>query len=128
MFTLIKNANPLLVQGQVSKDGAAKLAAFFAEIDTVLAIKPSPMIAASGKITVTSQVRGNATVMPDESLDTEKRLEAEVQAKIEARLKARAEKDFARADAIRRELLDMGIVLEDTKDGVRWKKAGPPKA
>jgi cysteinyl-tRNA synthetase len=128
VFTLIKNANPLLVQGQVSKDGAAKLAAFFAEIDRVLAIKPSPVISASGKITTTSQVRGNATIIPGESLDIEKRLEAEVQAKIEARLKARADKDFARADAIRRELLDMGIVLEDTKDGVRWKKAGPPKA
>ena len=128
VFTLIKNANPLLVQGEVSKDGAAKLAAFFTEIDAVLAIKPSPTIAASGKITVTRQVRGNASVTPGESLDIEKRLEAEVQAKIEARLKARAEKDFARADAIRRELLDMGIILEDTKDGVRWKKAGPPKA
>ena len=65
---------------------------------------------------------------PGDPARYEKRLEAEVQAKIEARLKARAEKDFARADAIRRELLDMGIVLEDTKDGVRWKKAGPPKA
>jgi cysteinyl-tRNA synthetase len=128
VFTLIKNANPLLVQGQVSKDGAAKLAAFFAEIDRVLAIKPTPIISASGKITATSQVRGNATIIPGESLDIERRLEAEVQAKIEARLKARAEKDFARADAIRRELLDMGIVLEDTKDGVRWKKAVPPKA
>ena len=128
VFTLIKNANPLLVQGEISKDGAAKLAAFFTEIDAVLAIKPSPTVAASGKITVTRQVRGNASVTPGEFSDVEKRLEAEVQAKIEARLKARAEKDFARADAIRRELLDMGIILEDTKDGVRWKKAGPPKA
>jgi cysteinyl-tRNA synthetase len=40
---------------------------------------------------------------------------------IQLREKARDEKDFALADAIRRELLDQGILLEDTKDGVRWK-------
>jgi cysteinyl-tRNA synthetase len=44
--------------------------------------------------------------------------------KIDARQKARAAKDFRRADQIRKELLEAGIVLEDTKDGVRWKKAG----
>ena len=54
-------------------------------------------------------------------------LEAWIREKIETRQKARAGKDFQRADEIRRELLEAGIVLEDTKDGVRWKKAGPAK-
>ncbi|MGZ5497901.1 MAG: CysS/YqeB C-terminal domain-containing protein, partial [Candidatus Aminicenantales bacterium] len=127
VFTLIKNINPLLARGEVLKGEAAKVAAFFAEIDTVLAIKPSPTIAGSGKIQGTSQFRGTPGVMPGESSDPEKRLEAEVQAKIEARQEARAAKDFATADAIRQELLAVGIVLEDTKDGVRWKRLGPPK-
>ena len=35
--------------------------------------------------------------------------------------------DDKQADAIRRELLAIGIILEDAKDGVRWKKAGPAK-
>jgi len=127
VFTWIKNVNPLLARGEVSKEEAAKVAAFFAEIDTVLAIKPSPTIAGSGKIQGTSPFRGTPGVMPGESSDPEKRLEAEVQAKIETRQEARAAKDFATADAIRQELLAMGIVLEDAKDGVRWKKLGPPK-
>ena len=36
---------------------------------------------------------------------------------------AKKEKDFAKADAIRNELLEKGIVLEDTREGVKWKKA-----
>jgi cysteinyl-tRNA synthetase len=40
---------------------------------------------------------------------------------IEERRKARSEKNFSWADAIRDELLDKGIILEDTKDGTRWK-------
>ena len=34
---------------------------------------------------------------------------------------AKKEKDFAKADAIRNELLEKGIVLEDTREGVKWK-------
>ena len=37
--------------------------------------------------------------------------------------KARKAKDFARADAIRDELLEKGIILKDTREGVQWKKA-----
>ena len=42
---------------------------------------------------------------------------------IEARQAARKAKDFAKADAIRAELLEKGIVLEDTREGVKWKRA-----
>ena len=126
VFTLIKSVNPLLVDGQVSRAGAGKLAAFFAEIDGVLAIKPSPSVAGSGKIVARSDARAKGTVSPGQAGE-EGLLEAEVQARIEERQKARAAKDFKRADEIRQELLAMGIVLEDTKDGVRWKKAGPAK-
>ena len=36
---------------------------------------------------------------------------------------ARKAKNFARADEIRDELLAKGIVLEDTREGVKWKRA-----
>lgn len=49
-------------------------------------------------------------------------LDADIEAKIQERQDARKAKDFARADAIRQELLDMGIELKDTREGVKWKR------
>jgi cysteinyl-tRNA synthetase len=49
-------------------------------------------------------------------------LESEIQALIDERQEARRRRDFARGDEIRDELAARGIVLEDTKDGVRWKR------
>jgi cysteinyl-tRNA synthetase len=49
-------------------------------------------------------------------------LDSEIQATINARQEARRRRDFARADVIRDELAERGIILEDTKDGVRWKR------
>jgi len=46
----------------------------------------------------------------------------EVEARIAARVAAKKARDFARADQIRNELVEKGIILEDTKDGVRWKR------
>ena len=58
-------------------------------------------------------------------LKTEKKeenLDAEVEALIEQRQAARKAKDFAKADEIRDKLLDMGIQLKDTREGVQWKR------
>lgn len=53
----------------------------------------------------------------------EESLDARVEALIEERQTARKEKNYARADEIRAELTAMGILLEDTKEGVKWKRA-----
>jgi cysteinyl-tRNA synthetase len=49
--------------------------------------------------------------------------DARIQGLIDERIAAKAAKDFARADAIRKQLSDDGILLEDTPQGVRWKRA-----
>ena len=57
-------------------------------------------------------------------LEKEKEILAEdVEKLIEERQAARKAKDFARADEIRDMLLAQGIILEDTREGVKWKKA-----
>ena len=50
-------------------------------------------------------------------------LDADIEALIEERQNARKEKNFVRADEIRDQLSAMGIILLDTKEGVKWKKA-----
>ena len=49
-------------------------------------------------------------------------LDSEIQSLINERQEARRRRDFARADEIRVELAGRGIILEDTKDGLRWKR------
>lgn len=50
-------------------------------------------------------------------------LDADIEALIAERQAARKERNFARADQIRDELLAKGIILEDTREGVKWKRA-----
>jgi cysteinyl-tRNA synthetase len=106
LFELVRAVNTVVSRGELGQGDARRVIDFLADIDDkVLACltqgAPTPTAA-----------------------DT---LEAWVREKIETRQKARAGKDFRRADEIRRELLEAGIILEDTKDGVRWKKAGTAK-
>ena len=53
----------------------------------------------------------------------EEMLDEEIEQLIQERQAARKARDFARADAIRNDLLSKGIILEDTREGVKWKRA-----
>lgn len=53
----------------------------------------------------------------------EELLDEDIEALIQERQLARKEKNFARADEIRKELLEKGIILEDTREGVKWKRS-----
>lgn len=50
-------------------------------------------------------------------------LDSDIEALIEERQAARKSKNFSRADEIRDQLSNMGIILEDTREGVKWKRA-----
>jgi cysteinyl-tRNA synthetase len=48
--------------------------------------------------------------------------DADIEALVAERTQAKKTRNFARADAIRVELMGKGVVIEDGKDGVRWKR------
>ncbi len=58
----------------------------------------------------------------EEGIDAES-----IEALIAERQQAKADKQYARADAIRAELLAGGVELEDSRDGTRWRRLGQPK-
>ncbi|MDD6095428.1 MAG: cysteine--tRNA ligase, partial [Clostridia bacterium] len=57
----------------------------------------------------------------EEALSANPELVAKIEEMIEQRAQAKKDKDYAAADAIRSQLLDMGVVLEDTKEGTKFK-------
>jgi cysteinyl-tRNA synthetase len=65
------------------------------------------------------EIDGVLNILPPQS----ELLDEEIAAQIEARHAARRRKDFAEADRIRQWLLSKGIQLEDTREGVRWKRS-----
>ena len=56
------------------------------------------------------------------AIKEEKTLDSDIEELINKRQEARKNKDFALADKIRDDLLNMGIILEDTREGVKWKR------
>lgn len=68
------------------------------------------------KITLLCDILGIDTKKQEDLLDED------IEKLIEARKDARKNKDFVRADEIRNQLLENGIVIEDTREGMRWKR------
>lgn len=73
--------------------------------------------ALGGRIQSLCDILGIITEKKEELLD------ADIEGLIEERQAARKAKNFARADEIRNLLLEKGIILEDTREGVKWKRA-----
>jgi len=94
LFGMIRRVNILIAEEKLGQKDAEKLISLIYSLDQVLALLPEK---------------------------EDKPLSIEIKEKIKTREKARAEKKYELADKIRKELLKKGVVLEDTKDGVRWK-------
>jgi cysteinyl-tRNA synthetase len=125
-FDLIKKVNTLIVQEKLKQSDAQGISSFLTAIDTVLGV-----ITPRKSVTLKVEPISFETdvLKPKISPGTEAELvpvTREQEEKIILREKARAEKDFALADRIRRELHDEGILIEDTKDGPRVVRAGRP--
>jgi cysteinyl-tRNA synthetase len=93
---LVSRANALLAEGVLSRSGAATVRSALEEMDGVFGV-----------------------LLP---AATEDGLSAEEQALLDERQDARKQRDFARADAARDKLEALGIVLEDTPKGTRWRR------
>jgi len=128
LFNLIKKTNILISQEKIKKKDAEKLSRFIDSVDSVLGGVIAPTLKIRALDTVHGAETAQAAVTPAiQEAGAQVEITAEQLEKIQLREKARAEKDFAKADRIRGELAAEGILLEDTKDGARWKAVPIPK-
>jgi cysteinyl-tRNA synthetase len=93
---LVGRANALLAEGDLSREGAVRVIAELGAMDAVFGV-----------------------LLPWEGED---RLSPEEQALFDERQEARRRREFARADAARARLETLGVVLEDTHKGTRWRR------
>ena len=89
------------------------------EVNTIIADKG---ISAEDQKAVLDTIKKFDSVLGIFGPEENEMLDAEIESLIEERQTARQNRDFARSDEIRDLLAERGIVLEDTKDGVRWKR------
>ena len=125
--TMVSSFRAALDHDFNSADGLAAVFVFVSGVNAVLdrvdAVSPADRDVALGALRDVDQVLGllevaHATRTVDDDLASW------VEEKIEARAAARAAKDFAKADAIRDELAERNILLEDGAGGTRWKVIG----
>jgi cysteinyl-tRNA synthetase len=97
VFDMVREANTAADRDELRQDDRVPLLAALREFDEIFdVLKEDPV---SGAIS-----------------------DAEVERLMAERNAAKKARDFARADAIRKQLTDAGIIVEDTKDGIRWKR------
>jgi cysteinyl-tRNA synthetase len=96
-FEYARDANSAMDAGHFGAENRAAALRFFDQFDAIFdVLKPS----------------GASTGAAD----------SDIEALVAERTAAKKARDFARADQIRDQLLEQGIILEDTKSGVRWKR------
>ena len=101
-------------------DGMAVIFELVKAVNAMLPEKPGRRILETA-VDLLVELTGVVGLLSRKSAPIES-LETEVEKMIEERRRARQEKNYARADQIRDELDKMGIILEDTPEGVKWKR------
>ena len=89
------------------------------EVNTVLARR---VLGEDNKREIIEAIESIDSVLNVIGRPQQEMLDEEIQKLIDERQEARHRRDFARADEVRNQLAERGIILEDTKDGVRWKR------
>jgi len=109
VFDFVREANTVMDKGEFRQGDVAAAAEFLGNSDKVFAVLEDND---GEKLKVIGFGGGDAGLG-----------DAEIEKLVAERQAARARRDFAASDRVRKELLDRGIILEDTKDGkVRWKR------
>jgi len=122
IFDLVRAANTAIDQGQLLAGDRDAILAVLASFDAVFDVIRDDDAEPTRKALEWAVEAGREADVAPELLSRQTLTDEAIDALVAERTLAKKQRNFARADQIRNELAENGIVLEDSKDGVRWKR------
>ncbi len=119
IFDMVREANTAADRGELRHDDKGPLLAALQQFDEIFAVIKDDDAEKIAKATEWARAHGllEGSKLPASTISDE-----QIEQLIADRTAAKKARDFARSDAIRAQLSEAGIVVEDTKDGIRWKR------
>jgi cysteinyl-tRNA synthetase len=122
IFELIRTANTAIDQEQLKAGDREAILEVLATFDAIFDVLEDHDAEATHKAIEWAESAGRKDDVAPELLARQGLSDGDIQALVDERTEAKKQRNFARADQIRNQLAEKGIVIEDSKDGVRWKR------
>jgi cysteinyl-tRNA synthetase len=122
IFDLVRAANTALDKGLLKAGDRAAILKVLGEFDAVFDVIEDGDAAATERAMKWAEEAGRMDDVAPELKARQGLTDEAIDALVAERTLAKKQRNFARADQIRNELAEKGVVIEDSKDGVRWKR------
>jgi cysteinyl-tRNA synthetase len=125
IFDMVRKANVAIDNGQMKRDDVAPLLAALDKFDEIFAVLRDDDAPKMKAILEWARAEGREQDVSPELLaavETQSLTDTAIEAKISEMEAARRARNFQLSDAIRAELTSAGLLVEITKDGVRWRR------
>jgi cysteinyl-tRNA synthetase len=122
IFDLIRAANTAIDRGQLLADDREAILAVLASFEAVFDVIDDHDAEPTRRALEWAAAEGRLADVAPELLARQSLTDEAIDALVAERDRAKRQRNFARADQIRNELAEKGVIIEDSKDGVRWKR------
>jgi cysteinyl-tRNA synthetase len=122
IFDLLRAANTAMDRGELKKGDRDAILAVLADFDAVFDVLEDRDAEATGKALAWAEQAGRTDEVAPELLARQGLTDEMIDALVAERTQAKRQRNFTRADQIRNQLAEKGVVIEDSKDEVRWKR------
>jgi cysteinyl-tRNA synthetase len=122
IFDLLRAANTAMDQGQLKAADRDAILAVLKNFDAVFCVMEDHDAEATQQALEWAEREGRLNDVAPELLVRQGLTDEAIDTLVAERTQAKKQRNFARADQIRNELAEKGVVIEDSKDGVRWKR------
>ncbi len=122
IFDLVRTANTSIDQGHLLADDRDAMLGVLRDFDAVFDVIEDKDAVPTQRAIEWAHAAGRAADIAPELLTRQSLTDEAIEKLVAERTLAKKQRNFARADQIRKELAEKGVLLEDSKDGVRWKR------